>query len=467
MNDEFKAAIKKAAEEFKKIDKKETIKIITHLDADGISAASIIIKSLHNRNMRYAVSVIPQLDKEIVKNLANENYSTMIFTDLGSGNIEDMENNLADRKIFVLDHHRPKKEGCNKHIIHVNPHLSKIDGSKEISAAGVAYLFSKEIYDGADRSAYLALIGSTGDVQEKKGFIGLNKEILEDAIDSGKVKTKKGMKLFGYSGKMLHKALEYCSEPHFKGITGNEKGAILFLESLGIYDNGKPKSIRELDETEINKIIDALIEKTEKDIKPENLMGYYYILIDEEEESLKEVREFSTVLNACGRMGKPSLGIGCCLGDRDMQSKAIHCLDNYRKELTSALEWFKANRKNRNIIEGNGFIIINAKDKIRSTIIGTISSMLSKSDQVEKGCFVVSMARTIDNNTKASLRVSGEKKDIDLRDIAKDIITKLNSGEYGGHRYAAGALFPSTKEDEFIDIAKDVLEKKSLEEGIY
>ena len=39
----FKEDIKKAVNEFKKINKKEVIRVVSHLDADGLSAASIMM----------------------------------------------------------------------------------------------------------------------------------------------------------------------------------------------------------------------------------------------------------------------------------------------------------------------------------------------------------------------------------------------------------------------------------------
>ena len=49
----FEEDIKKNVEEFKKIPKNEVIRLISHLDADGISAASIMVKCLNNDNRKY------------------------------------------------------------------------------------------------------------------------------------------------------------------------------------------------------------------------------------------------------------------------------------------------------------------------------------------------------------------------------------------------------------------------------
>ena len=44
--EQFKNHVKECAEKFKQLDKKETIRLISHLDADGIAAASLMIRLL-------------------------------------------------------------------------------------------------------------------------------------------------------------------------------------------------------------------------------------------------------------------------------------------------------------------------------------------------------------------------------------------------------------------------------------
>ena len=101
----FKEDIKKSVEEFKKIDKKEVIRVVSHIDADGISAASLIIKCLNNDNIKYSLSIIQQIKKETLEELARESYNCYVFTDLGSGVLTEMETLFQGKKVFILDHH--------------------------------------------------------------------------------------------------------------------------------------------------------------------------------------------------------------------------------------------------------------------------------------------------------------------------------------------------------------------------
>ena len=182
---------------------------------------------------------------------------------------------------------------------------------------------------------------------------------------------------------------------------------------------------------------------------------------------MRDAKEFSTLLNACGRMGKASLGIGSCLGDKNIKQRAMQNLLAYKKEIINALEWYNSNKESAHVIKGEGYIIINAKDIIMASIIGTLASIISKSNGLEDGTFIMSMAQMNDGYTKVSLRIAGSKsKDIDLMLIVKEISEKIKAGEAGGHMHAAGALIPTDKEEEFIKAAQDVLKKKAMEEDI-
>ena len=239
---------------------------------------------------------------------------------------------------------------------------------------------------------------------------------------------------------------------------------------MGIYGNDNEwKKLTQLRLDEMDKLVEGIINKIGNGKNKEDIMWNNYILPLEKEDHLKEVREFSTLLNACGRMGKASLGIGACLGSDAMKKKAITCLRDYKREIMKAMCWFNDNRKTGNIIEKESYMIINAQDKVMGTIIGTIASLISKSGKIKEGNHVMSMAHLIDGNTKISLRISGRnaREDVDLRKVMKEIIEKLNAGEFGGHKHAAGALIPTAKEKEFLEIAESVLDKRSLEESVF
>ena len=112
----------------------------------------------------------------------------------------------------------------------------------------------------------------------------------------------------------------------------------------------------------------------------EDVLGNVYILKNEKEESpTRDAKEFSTLLNACGRMDKASLGIGACLNDPKLKKKAISLMTVYKKEIVNSLRWYDDNKDGEFVIKENGLLIINAQDKIRPTLVGTLASILSHS----------------------------------------------------------------------------------------
>ena len=202
--------------------------------------------------------------------------------------------------------------------------------------------------------------------------------------------------------------------------------------------------------------------------KPDDVLGDIYILPHEQEESpTRDAKEFATLLNACGRLGRASYGIGACLGDKKIKQQAIRSLADYKKEIVGALNWYHENKFTDDVHWGNHFVIINAKDKVMSTMIGTLASILSKSNVMTNNLFILSMAQAVDGNTKISLRTTNNiEGKLDLRNIIGEIIGGIGNSEAGGHQNAAGAVIPTDKEGDFLQSAKEVLGKYAMEEKI-
>jgi len=462
---EFLQAVEDVVKEFNNLEKR-TVRIVGHLDADGISSTSILISALKRENIKFNVSIIKQIDQNILDELKKEDYPIIFFVDLGSGNLSMIEKALTGKHVFILDHHKP--EDVKTNLIHLNPHLYEMDGDIELSGAGVVYLFARKLNEKNKDLSYLAVIGAIGDMQESKGFIGLNNEILKDAIQSRKIEIKDGLRMFGMQTRPLHKVLEYSTDPYVPGVTGNEKGAIRFLGEIGIElkENGKFKKLIHLNQDDTKKLITGIIlRRLGSEDKPEDVLGPIYLLTNEEEENpTKDAREFATLLNACGRLNKPSLGIGTCLGNVNIKNKAINLLIDYKKEIINSLNWFYSHRNTSDIVERKGYIIINAEDNIRDTLIGTLASMISKSNLYANGTIILALAHTLEEDTKVSVRICGNSS-VDTREILNDIL-KVTGGIGGGHKGAAGCLILQEKEEEFIKTAEKVLGKVTIEEEI-
>jgi single-stranded-DNA-specific exonuclease len=465
--EKFQQLLDSAANEFRLVSKNEAIRVVSHLDADGLSSAAILIKALSRDSRRYSLSTVHQLDEAVIKQLLKEPYNVIFFTDLGSGQFRLIKKYLTTKKVFILDHHQLEEQHEAQNIVHVNPHLFGINGSKEVSGAGVTYLFAKTLNKENANLAHIAIIGAMGDMQEDRGFEKLNSQILEDSKKAGKIKVITGIRVFGAQTRPLHKVIEYSSEYPIPGVTGNESASLMFLQQLGINPRKGSgwKKLVDLTDEELQKLATEVILKRLDEEKPEGILGPVYILTQEKNESpLRDAKEFSTLLNACGRLGKASIGVGACLGNEKIKEKAIKTLAAYKREISNAMNWYK--NASNGITRGKGYMIINAEENMMPTIIGTLASILSKSGEVEDGTIILSMAQMINGKTKVSIRVSGNgKHDLNLREIIAKIVEPVE-GQAGGHHNAAGALIDTGREVEFIENAKRILQMRAMEERV-
>lgn len=468
---EFKSYLKKGVEDFKAIDKKEVIRVISHLDADGICSAAILTKAMIREKKKFSITFVNYLSEEFIRALGNEHQSKIVFLDLGSSQIKNIKKYLKEKSVFVLDHHSTRTKIEEEDMFHFNPNIYGKNGSKEISGAGVTYLFAKEMNSNNQDLAYLGLVGAIGDSQENNGLIGMNQEvILQDAVASNKINVENGIRFFGAENKPLYKVLKNSVDIYIPGITGNDDKALRFLESLNIEPKHKGKWTRleDLEEDQLKRLIDSIILKRESlpnsELKKQDIFGEKYILIGAKQE-IRDLRELSTILNACGRLDKASVGMGLLLGDKKCFIRATYTLKEYKKEILKSIKWIESKKKSKKVLQEKGYMIINAGEEITPKILGTITSMFTRNREIEYGTYLIGLSRTFNDKTKISFRIVGNRSKVSLQRLLEGMVEKFE-GESGGHHNAAGGLIHAKHEEKFIENAINELSKKAIEEDI-
>ncbi len=429
--DIFQGAKAFSKELAKALNNAKTVRLISHLDADGITSAAIMVKLLKKYNVEFHLTIVKQLTDGVIDELKKENYDLFIFTDLGSGKIDKLEE--ISKPVFVIDHHQiigePKK------VKLFNPYLFGVNGSTEASGSVCTYLIAKEFE--IENIAHLAIVGAIGDNQiTAEGAVGINKWLLENTEE---VEMKKGINVFGRTSKPIHQALAQSIEINISGVSNDESGAVQFLSEIGIplKDGEKFRTISDLNSEEIQKLINGLIIRANSKDDVNKLFGYVYT-IKVRKGILSDANEFATLLNSFGRQGFYGLGVEICLGTKD-EEVAKEILEEYRKKIIESIKWAKSNMEER-----NGIHIIKAEDNIPDTMIGTIASMLIRE---KKYNIIVGFANS-DGKVKVSIRAKGN---VNVGEAAAKISQKLG-GEGGGHKLAGGASIPKGKEEEFINL---------------
>ena len=445
-------------------------KVITHNDADGLSAGGIIHRALTREGYPVHTRSIKQLEEEILVELAEEGSGVVVFVDLGSGLLREMEEHLSDKRVFVLDHHQPK-EGENS-IPMVNPHLYGIDGSREVSGAGMAYLFARTLSDDNKDLADLAIVGAVGDIQDGDGKLkGVNKEILQDAVDTGVIRVEKDLRLFGRQTRPLYKALELTTEPFIPGLSGSESACIQFLRDLDIpvKKNGYTM-LADLSKDERKRLTTALILKMiEHRVPPplaESIVGDVYTLLREEKRTpLRDAKEYATLLNGCGKHESNGVGLAVTIGERSkLYQKALEMLKEHKSYLANCYSWVSSNLDR--IKDGGVVYYFHAGDEISENVIGTVASMVLNSRILSPIKPIVAFSEREDGAIKVSARGTRELIELGLNlGKAMHYASEKVGGEGGGHDIAAGAKIEKGLEMEFLKYVQEEIGRQLKDES--
>jgi RecJ-like exonuclease len=428
----------------KHIKEDNVVRIISHNDADGISAASVIANAIKEEGGQFHTTIVPRLKLEFVKELVKESYKLFVFSDMGSACLKHINRLKTDA--IIADHHQPAKIEANANVIHVNPHLFGIDGSKEISGAGAAYLTVRELgKNGKKHLAYFALIGAFGDMQCQNGFLSVNKLILDDSLESKVLEIHEDLKLVSKSQEPLYKSLAYTLNPGLTGLTGDLEGSMAFLEKIGLSYGIK---FTDLEGEERDILKDELIK-----INPA-IFGDIYS-IPKEIPQLRNLEEHAYLLDACGKNKKFGLGLGICLGEREEAMDVAFGLQRkYREQLIKGMEWIK--REGSNNLDH--FQYLYSEDKDLKRIMGTIASIGISIELLPADKPILTLAR-MHNDIKISGRTTREmvEKGVNLGKALDDASHSFG-GQGGGHDIAAGALIPYNQMDNFLNLFNDIID---------
>ncbi|MFW9978308.1 MAG: DHH family phosphoesterase [Candidatus Thorarchaeota archaeon] len=453
---------------------------LSHIDADGITSMAIVIRMLERLGKEHRWRNVHQINSESileVKDLVEEVMPDLvIFSDFGSGQISLIEEYLMNleyvKRIIILDHHIPPNERATINdtetdkIIEINPCQHRISGSRELSGAGVSFLFALMVSpENADLSE-LAIVGATGDLQDYygKGFSGLNSTILEIGIQENFISVDKDLTLFGINTRPLPQLLQYATDPYLPGLTGDQDACYRFFNELGIELKDRTDEWRrwvDLNQDEKQKVVQQLIgELLQFYDDPRVATGIIgdviTLLLRPPRSEVSTAKEFSTLLNACGRNRRSDVGVKICLGDEESFQDGIALLQQHRANLAMAI---------RRIEEGgfqemDGIYVVN-DPLTKDTIIGIVIGMAQGSTIIpgDKPVLGISTNTTDDSPlVKISGRARNQivKRGVNLKDVFTTIAESMNEKhgrlavEAGGHPMAAGAFVDQEFLEEFV-----------------
>ncbi len=410
--------------------------IVHHYDADGLSSGAIVKSAFASECRAHRMLAIKKLDDAAIEKVRDE--KEIIFVDLGN---YERVSELKD--VLIIDHHQCKMENgkLKTEKPQINPLMHGVDGGSELSAAGTAYFTFR-------KNADLGLVGALGDMQYP--LVGANRKMLEEGIAAGEIRKSLDMRFYGRYSRPLVQFLAYSDEPFIPGISYKEEHAQKLLEDLGIgLRKGEEWRVyADLDSEEKRKLVSRIAEILSSHGKRYDIIGEVYDLPKRPRRSaLYDANEFSTVLNACGRHGKPELGIAVCMGDEAAYLEASSFIALHKRMIRDGVEYAKAH-----VTDLGAFLFLDARGAIDEGIIGIVCGIVLQGSQ--KPIIGVSYGEAGD--LKVSSR-AGRRSGINLGQMVAYAAGKAG-GIGGGHAVAAGASVPKEKLNEFLLAAKENIE---------
>jgi RecJ-like exonuclease len=447
------------------VDRGNTIRIVTHNDADGVAAGGILCQMVRRLDAKFKATCEKRIDENLVKAIADEEPPLVIFSDMGGAYLDMIEENLSDNEIIVLDHHLPvDSEAPN--IIHINPLLHDLDGARGVSGAGISYFFAKYVDEKNADLSPLGIVGALADRQdkgEKKSLLGLNRVIEADAKGLGLLETNTDLIFYGYETRPIARACAYTTSPFIPGLSGREDRCLDLLKEAGIElkQAGRWRALRDLTEDEKRLLFSALskhmIHEGCQVEAVHDLVGTIFTLIGEEPWTpMRDGREYASLINACARMGRPSIGLSICMGDRgEALKEAAETLGDYRRKIGEYLDWV---RQGDHIRERKNIYSLVAHSDIDERIIGVVASILLSTGILKKEKPIIASAKADGDLIKISARATEEmaRLDLDLGDVMMRAAEPFE-GRGGGHDIAAGAFLSEAREEEFLELVDTIV----------
>jgi RecJ-like exonuclease len=436
----------------------ERVLLASHIDADGLTSAAVAATALARAGIPFETVFSKQLDGKAVAQIAATAYDTVLFTDFGSGQLDVIARHeeAGDFAPVIADHHQPADAETEYHL---NPLLFGVDGASELSGAGASYVLARALEtEGCDNRdlASLAVVGAVGDMQNSDGGLsGANARIVAEGVEAGVVEEATDLVLYGRQTRPLPKFLEYASDVRIPGVSNDANGAVEFLSDLDLELKADGEWRRWVDLTmdERKTVVSALMRRAIASGVParriEDLVGTTYTLTAEEVGTeLRDVSEFSTLLNATARYERADVGLAVCLGNRDgALDRARALLRNHRRNLSEGLRWVK----NEGTTVEENVQWFDAGTRIRETIVGIVAGMAVGSGGVSRSKPILAFAEKSEDEVKVSARGSHAlvRQGLDLSVVMREA-SQAVGGDGGGHNVAAGATVPKGSEARFV-----------------
>lgn len=415
------------------LERSSEVRIISHYDADGISSAGVLCNALLRAGKRFHATLTKGLTEQLVQEAA-AGCELIIFSDMGSSHLDAIE--ATGCRAIVLDHHAPPRD--SEKIVHINPHLTGIDGMTSASASAMCMLFAVNLDERNWDLLHLAFAGMSGDRQTMRGLSGINQWLFEQGTGRGVVEAVPGSL---YPAGRLLDSLYASIDPYIRGVSGDREGARALLDEAGIDVDASSRDLDEAQGRKLSSLIALrLVEQGVPAATMEEVVHERYFF----PRTGMDAGDLASLLNACGRSNNESMGLALALGDPEALEGARKLRAEYVDEVMAGLE--RIARDGVTAMENIQYFV-NESLGLSGILCGVTMQYLGDRNKP-----TIAMSEH-DEGVKVSSRGTFPllEQGIDLAVAMRESAAKVG-GFGGGHRIAAGATVPKGREDEFLAV---------------
>ncbi|MDD4300712.1 MAG: DHH family phosphoesterase [Methanomicrobium sp.] len=386
-------SIEAAAEQIAdKLSESDSLRIYGHHDADGIASATIMCHALNRIGKKFHLTIKDRISSKDIKK-----DEITLLCDFGAS-LEDLPED-----VIVVDHHVPYFNG----EYHANPRLCGIDGEKELSASGVAYIVANHMGDNRDLSG-LALLGIIGD---KQTIAGKNQEIINEGIANQFIIPGRGLTL---AGRNLEEKFYTAIDPYLSSISG-EKDIVTEILKQSVSDN----------KCDYKTLLTTVILKAAADTNDSAMQSLWGDIYELERGVIHDAHSMSAVIESCGLSKRGGLGVALCLRMTQGVEEAWDITIKHRLKVISAI------KSTQQIEESIPLFEVSDPETASN-----VADSLAFDGLYDTPVFVI--VDSGDNYSVSARCPNGVE--YDLSEFMKNVAEEAG-GTGGGHKYRAGGTF--------------------------
>ncbi len=429
-------------------------RVISHYDADGITAAGILCHALMRRGIQVHVTIVNKLEDSFVQGLDED---LIIICDMGTAQSDILAAHLKDRAVVVIDHHAPSSSVPVLNTptsVLINPCCLRAAEAQDLvnergsamCAAGLSYLVARRLASeqtGNIDLAGLAIAGTLGDKLDLSS--GVNKLIVDEALQEGVISVKTGLKLG--DGKLQELILS--STDPYTPLAGKPEWVVALLKQAKLEGTREITDLTEAEEAKLTTALLAFVRESEAEISDDVLVGTTYRLHCE---VIPNGFDLMRTIDACGRLGKSGLGLGLCLREARLREEATALYTNIQAKLVAELTRLEGGEGAIKSLANLHYFYVQ-----ESGVTGTLAGIVADYICTKKPVIGLNKKDRLENGRRVETKISGRcHKELLSTSTGINLATAMEraasdvGGVGGGHPVAAGASIPEGTEERFI-----------------